>query len=473
MAHRPVPALTNISPPAGVAPTALVLGGGLAGIAAALQLAESGWNVTLVEARASLGGRVFSFRDPGSSREVDNGQHVIVGACSNLIAFLERLGVMENWHLQKRLDVPVYDRAGRLGRLSGIPLPAPGHLLLALLRYPHIGVADKLRAVRGLVAAWRIDRSTPELDDITFHAWLRERGQTERSILNLWNVLIEGTLNDDIRDVSAAMGLMIIQEGLLRGRHNANVGYPCVPLSDAIDRPAARKLDELGVSRLTGRTVRQINTNPDLSVRSVTVNDGDEIVADVYISALPFWILPGIIPDNLVNQKPFSTITGLRTSPIVNVHLLYDRHVMDEEFCYIIGSPLQWIFNHSAIRQDTSTPEQALTVSISAAWSHIDNQRAEIVETIAAEMRDTFPGAARAELKNAVVVKQRNATFRCTPGAGSLRPGPTTASPNLFLAGEWTDTGWPSTMEGAVISGYNAVAAVMSFCGSEYEPSGV
>ena len=231
--------MTNISLSASVAPNALVLGGGLAGIAAALQLAELGWNVTLVEARASLGGRAFSYRDPDSSREVDNGQHVIVGACSNLIEFLERLGVIENWHLQNRLDVPVYNRAGRLGRLSGIPLPAPGHLLLALLRYPHIGTADKLRAVRGLVAAWRIDRSTPGLDEMTFHAWLRERGQTERSIRNLWNVLIEGTLNDDIRDVSAAMGLMIIQEGLLRGRHDANVGYPRVPLNDAIGRPAA------------------------------------------------------------------------------------------------------------------------------------------------------------------------------------------------------------------------------------------
>ena len=465
--------MTNISLSAGVAPTTLVLGGGLAGIAAALQLAELGWNVTLVEARASLGGRAFSYRDPDSSRDVDNGQHVIVGACSNLIEFLERLGVIENWHLQNRLDVPVYNRAGRLGRLSGIPLPAPGHLLLALLRYPHIGTADKLRAVRGLVAAWRIDRSTPGLDEMTFHAWLRERRQTERSIRNLWNVLIEGTLNDDIRDVSAAMGLMIIQEGLLRGRHDANVGYPRVPLNDAIGRPAARKLDKLGVRQVTGHTVRQINTNPDLSVRSVTVNDGDEIVADIYISALPFWILPGIIPDNLADQKPFSTITGLRTSPIVNVHLLYDRHVMDEDFCYIVDSPLQWVFNDSAIRRDASAQEQALTVSISAAWNHIDNQRADIVETIAAEMRETFPGAARAELKNAVVVKQRNATFRCTPGAGSLRPGPTTASPNLFLAGEWTDTGWPSTMEGAVISGYNAVAAIMSLCGFEYEPSGV
>ncbi len=465
--------MTNISLSASVAPNALVLGGGLAGIAAALQLAELGWNVTLVEARASLGGRAFSYRDPDSSREVDNGQHVIVGACSNLIEFLERLGVIENWHLQNRLDVPVYNRAGRLGRLSGIPLPAPGHLLLALLRYPHIGTADKLRAVRGLVAAWRIDRSTPGLDEMTFHAWLRERGQTERSIRNLWNVLIEGTLNDDIRDVSAAMGLMIIQEGLLRGRHDANVGYPRVPLNDAIGRPAARELDKLGVRQVTGRTVRQINTNPDLSVRSVTVNDGDEIVADIYISALPFWILPGIIPDNLADQKPFSTITGLRTSPIVNVHLLYDRHVMDEDFCYIVDSPLQWVFNDSAIRRDASAQEQALTVSISAAWNHIDNLRADIVETIAAEMRETFPGAARAELKNAVVVKQRNATFRCTPGAGSLRPGPTTASPNLFLAGEWTDTGWPSTMEGAVISGYNAVAVIMSLCGFEYEPSGV
>ena len=160
-------------------------------------------------------------------------------------------------------------------------------------------------------------------------------------------------------------------------------------------------------------------------------------------------------------------MTGLQSSPIVNVHLEYDRPVMEGEFCYFLDNPLQWVFNASLIRSgNQSRGGQSLTVSISAAWEHIDLPRPNLMNSIAKEMRAAFPKARDAQLLKSTVVKQRNATFRCTPGAQRLRPGPVTASPNLFLAGEWTDTGWPSTMEGAIISGYNAAAAVMSRFGS-------
>ena len=460
---------------------ALVIGGGIAGIAAAARLAEAGWSVTLLEARNALGGRVFSFRHPRTGRILDNGQHVIVGACRNLIAFLKRIDAWQHWRLQPRLDVAVSSRAGRYGRLYGMAAPAPAHLLASFLAYPHLGIRDKAGAVRGLLASMRANRCAAGLEDSTFYQWLRAHGQSERAVNNLWNVLIEGTLNDNVRAVSAAMGLMIVQEGLLRGRHDANVGYPTVPLSDALGNPARRYLEGQGVRALTGCAARAIDAGGDGRVQGVAAGDGRRLTADAYISAVPFWILPNILPPSLAAAQPFAGLGGLETAPIINIHLCYDRPALAGDFRYFVDSPLQWVFNNSAICGDRHNPsgrqtaggpidsrqsegQQWLTVSISAAWDYIDCRRDDLARRIAAEMRAVLPAAGDAVLLDAVVVKQRHATFRCTPGAARRRPGPGTASPNLFLAGEWTDTGWPSTMESAVISGYNAAnAALESF----------
>ena len=472
--------MTTRHPSRGNSPTAIVLGGGLAGIAASARLAEAGWDVTLLEARKSLGGRAFSFRDPGDFRDpdgdeddIDNGQHVIVGACRNLIDFLTQIGIWDSWRLQSRLDVAIYDRGGRLGRLYGVNLRPPAHLLPAFLTYPHLGLWDKMRAIRGLIAAMFARRNDANVENITFYHWLRAHGQSERTIYNLWNVLIEGTLNDNIRDVSAAMGLLIVQDGLLDGRQDANIGYPKVALGDAIGEPARRHLESLGVHLWLGCPVRRINADGENAVSSITIGNGQTLSADAYVSALPFWVLPNLLPESLLALEPFPSLLTLQTSPIVNVHLQYDTPVMSRDFCYFVDSPLQWVFNRSVIRGQThDDTSQFLTVSISAAWEYIDTDRSELAATIAAEIRRAFPSARHATLLRATVVKQPNATFRCTPGANRLRPGPVTPAPNLFLAGEWTRTGWPSTMESAVISGYNAAAAVIASASPHEDPFG-
>ena len=447
--------------------SALVIGGGLAGIAAAGRLAESGWRVTLLEARTSLGGRAFSFVDPGSGNELDNGQHVIVGACHNLIAFFGRIGVGDLWHVQPRLNVDVYDRTGRRGKLYGFGGPAPAHLLAGFVTYRHLSLGDKFRAIRGVIAAIMDNRHAPEMDTTSFYDWLRAHGQSERCIDNLWNVIIEGTLNDDIRDVSAAMGLMIIQDGLLKGRREINLGYPKAPLGQAVGMPTEAYLSKLGVHTNLRCPAHAIEADADGMVQRVMAGGDRVFSADAYVSAVPFWILPSLIPEDLARKAPFDSLTGLQASPIVNVHLEYDRAVMEGDFCYFLDNPLQWVFNDSLIKGNHLRQDgQRLAVSISAAWDYIDLPRAAVASRISDEMRAAFPEARNAQLVNLTVVKQRNSTFRCTPGAQRFRPGPLTASPNLFLAGEWTDTGWPSTMEGAIISGYNAAAAVMSRFGA-------
>ena len=444
-------------------PSVLVIGGGLAGIAASLRLAQAGWQVTLLEARRELGGRVFSFESPVDGRRLDNGQHVIVGACRTLLQFLEEIGARRLWHLQRRLDVAVYDASGRRGMLYGVALPSPLYLLPAFVGYPHLGWMDKAKAVRALFSIMLTDRENPELEDMTFHQWLRQRGQSERVMSNLWNVLIEGTLNDNIRDVSAAMGLMVVQDGLLAGSNTANVGYPTVPLSDALANPARSRLQELGVRIITGCPVRRMLTRCGGQVDGIVAGDDRVMCADAYVSAVPFWTLNSILPAPLAHGRLSDQLSNLRTSPIVNVHLLYDRQVMTGDFCYFLDSPLQWVFNSTRIFGPAGVDgSQSLSVSISAAWDFIHRDRSELAEMIAAEMSAAFPNARDARLLDATVVKQPNATIRCIPGSGHHRPGPVTDLPNLFLAGEWTDTGWPSTMEGAVISGYNAAEAVMS-----------
>lgn len=445
--------------------SAIIIGGGLAGIAAAIRLAESGWSVTLLEARRTLGGRVFSFDDPaGNGNALDNGQHVIVGACRTFIEFLQHIGAWQYWQLQPQLDAPIYDRSGRRGRLYGVNLPAPAHLLPAFIAYPHLSSMDKLRAVRGLLAAMRTRRCDPALEQISFYQWLRGKGQSERAIRNLWQVLIEGTLNDKVAAVSAAMGLMIVQDGLLEARGAANIGYPTVPLQDAVGRPAQRFLQARGVRILTGCPARRIAIDAaDGMVCGVSAGNGMMLSADAYISAAPFWTLPGLLPATLAARAPFAGIARLESAPIVNIHLRYDRVLMSDDFCYFVDSPLQWVFNRSAIHGAAAgSGGQELTVSISAAWEYIDCDRAELAARTDAEVRRVFPGAASAILCAASVVKQRKATLRCRPGAAAGRPGPVTPAPNLFLAGEWTATGWPSTMESAIISGYNAAAAALS-----------
>lgn len=441
----------------------LVFGGGLSGIAASAKLAESGWQVTLVEARSTLGGRVFSFRDRQSGLLLDNGQHVVVGACRNLLAFLETIGARHLWHLQPHLNVAVFDQQQRLGRLYGVGAPAPFHLLPAFLSYPHLSWLDKMKAVRCIVSILLTNRGQADLENTTFYDWLRARNQPERVIANLWNVLVEGTLNDNIKDVSASMGLMIVQDGLLARNNAANVGYPTAPLMAALIKPAHAYLEHLGVAIVVGTPVRCINADSDGVVQSLTVKDGTTMRADAYVSAVPFWTLPHMLPSSLAESASLQRLSGLQTSPIVNVHLRYDRAVMERDFCYFLDSPLQWVFNSTGIYGDESAgPVQSLSVSVSAAWDYIDVHRSDFARTIADEMVHAFPKARPATLLDAVVVKQPNATFRCTPGANRFRPGPHTDSPNLFLAGEWTNTGWPSTMESAVISGYNAADAVMS-----------
>lgn len=462
-------------PPQNTNVDVVVLGGGIAGISTAVHLLSQGYTVTLVESRQFLGGRAFSFSDGQTGIAVDNGQHVIVGACTHFIELLHRLGIWDRWLLQPHMRIRVLDRNMKKGSLSTSFLPSPFHLLPSFLAYAHLSLGDKVRIVWALICAKSTDRHQPHLEDTTFHQWLKEHGQSDRAIHNFWTLVMLPILNDRVETVSATMGLMVIQEGMLQDYHSADMGYATRDLNAALGEPAKEYLQGQGCNIIFGCSVRKLILNSG-RVTGIELASGETVTGQVFVSALPFSHLLAILPPKTAEMPVFQNLKGLKTSPIVNVHIWYDRPVMEGDFCAFVDSPLQWVFNRTAFIQDASsaagnarhevsegTPSQGqyICISHSGAWKYIEWSREDLIKEFVYEMRRVFPSARDAQVQRAIVVKQRNATFRCLPGANELRPNSQTPIPNLFLAGAWTNTGWPSTMEGAARSGYNATKAVM------------
>jgi hydroxysqualene dehydroxylase len=423
----------------------VVCGGGLAGVAAACEAAGRGAEVTLVERRPFLGGRAFSFTDAASGREIDNGQHVYLGCCTAYIGLLRLLGTLGDTSLQRRLEAPVRDRDGRRGSLWAAPLPAPLHLGASFAAYPHLSRREKAAALRALAALGALRRRAREaLDEVSFADWLRDHGQGERAIGRFWDLIVLPTCNDRSDRVSASLGVFVFQEALLRRAGGSAIGWSRVGLTRLVDPAARRHLAARGGTVLSGRAV----TAADPS--GVTLGDGTRIPADGVVLALPPARATAVAPEALAADP------GLGSSPIVNVHLWFDRPVMEDRFTAVLDSPAQWIFNRDAMGSEGGGEGHHLAVSISGAREEAEVPRADLARRIEDEVRTLLPGTRDAALVESAVVKEPNATFAAAPGQAARRPGTATALPGLALAGAWTDTGWPATMEGAVRSGIAA-----------------
>ena len=426
------------------APRVVVCGGGLAGIAAACEAAGRGAVVTLVERRPFLGGKAFSFTDRDSGREVDNGQHVFLGCCPAYIGLLRLLGTLAHTTLQARLDTPVRDRAGRRGRLRAARLPAPLHLGPSFAAYPLLSPRERARALPALAALAALRPAARDaLDAHSFGDWLADRGQGERAIARFWDLIVLPTCNDRSDRVSAALAAFVFHEGFLRTTRGSAIGWSRVGLTRLVD-PAARDfLGAHGGRVLTGRAVAAAGPT------GVTLADGEPIPADAVVLALPPGRAHEVCPDAVAAP------TGIESSPIVNVHLWYDRPVMDEPFTAVVDSPVQWIFNRTAMG-DHADGAHHLAISISGAREEIAVPRPELARAMRTELEHLLPEARRAELLASAVVKEPQATFAARPGQAAHRPGTATPLKRVALAGAWTATGWPATMEGAVRSGIRA-----------------
>ncbi|MBI4233689.1 MAG: FAD-dependent oxidoreductase [Chloroflexi bacterium] len=438
-----------------------MIGGGLAGLAAACSLLDSGYRVTLIEKRPFLGGRAYSFVDAETGQEVDNGQHVFLGCCTAYIAFLRRLGVLERTVLQRRLRVPVLSPQGKRGALTAAPiLPAPFHLLPPFLVYPHLSLAEKLLAARALLRIWLTDRGRHReaLESMTFLEWLKSQRQGPRAIAHFWNLIILPTLNDRVDAVSAFMAFMVFQDGLLRGRNSGAIGYARVGLTSLVSDAAAASIKRGGGSLLLDRGVVRLQEENG-RVAGAQLAGGELVRGDLFVSAVPWDTLPKLLPPTWADHPFFAQAGTLSASPIVGIHVWYDRPVMDLELAAFVDSPVQWVFNKSRILGLHETG-QYLCVSLSGAREHASASKEELRQLFIPELARLFPKARDARVERFIVVKQLAATFRSLPGVEAHRPTQATPIPNLFLAGEWTRTDWPSTMESAVRSGLLAAQAV-------------
>lgn len=440
---------------------AVVVGGGLAGITAALALADAGVRVTLLEGRPRLGGLAFSFQR--GDLTVDNGQHVYLRCCTAYRWFLDRIDGASLAPLQDRLDVPVLDAEAkpgrRLGRIGRTALPVPLHLAKSLATYPHLSLAERARVGRAALALKALDLADPALDAQNFGSWLAAHGQSSRAVEALWDLVGVATLNAVAGDASLGLAAMVFKTGLLSDPGAADIGWARVPLGELHDTLARKALDSAGVRTEVRTRVTSIST--DENGRWGVQVPGETLEADAVVLAVPQREAHDLLPEGALDAP--EQLLEIGTAPILNIHVVYDRKVLARPFFAALGSPVQWVFDRteaSGLREG-----QYLALSQSAAQDEIDEPVAVLRERYLPELERLLPGARDAHVQDFFVTRERTATFAPTPGVGRLRPGARTKAPGLYLAGAWTATGWPATMESAVRSGVSAAGVALGALG--------
>ena len=440
--------------PASEPRTVTVVGGGLAGIAAACALADAGYRVQLLDRRPYLGGRASSYQHPGASEVIDNCQHVLIGRCTSLIDLYRRLGVLDaiRWYDRFTFLTP----GGRPTLLEPGSLPAPLHSSLSFLRAPAFSPGDKLAIARGL-AAFMPGLPPDTTEDFAY--WLHRHGQTQRAIDRLWRPVLVSALNEDLDRVSVHYAAKVFRESFLLSPESGRMGIPSIPLSELYSA-AIGYIESRGGKVSLRAGVESIA--PSGGGWLVTAA-GQTIASDAVILALSFEAMAGLLP-TLPDAPGKAGLAGklaqFEHSPITGIHLWFDREITELDHAVLLDTTIQWMFNKSRLQPAHRGAEGSyLELVVSASRSLVPMQRQAIIDLALRELALFFPAAAQAKLLKAAVIKEVRATYSIRPGLDPFRPGPGSPWPGVFLAGDWTATGWPATMEGAVRSGYRAAAA--------------
>jgi squalene-associated FAD-dependent desaturase len=444
----------------------IVIGGGLAGLAAGAALAESGWRVRLFEQRPFLGGRATSYVLP-DGEHVDNCQHVTLGCCTNLTDFYQRVGSADKIKFFDRLFF--LDPQGRRGEMRAGILPAPFHMTGSFAKFAPLTLRDKLSIARAMLDILRAKGKPRDLDapsGISMLEWLSRRGQTQGAIDRFWRVVLVSALDEELDRTDARFGVDVFWKAFLSNRAGYRMGVPAVPLANLYDG-CKSEIEKRGGEVTLRAPVRGLKIENG-EIAGVRFDDAKEETADAYIFAVPHTALAELLPESVKQSDPYlSNLDKINVSPITGVHLWFDRHVMKEPFVTLLDTTTQWIFNKSALYADsnaagkTAAGEQYLQLVISASYDLLQKSRQEIIDLCLQEVRHALPAAREAQLLKATVIKEAAATFSPEPGVDRFRPKQESSVRKLFLAGDWTATGWPATMEGAVRSGYLAAEAVL------------
>jgi len=438
------------------AKTVAIAGGGLAGLAAGCALADAGFRITLFERRPYLGGRASSYQHPGTGEVVDNCQHVLLGCCTNLLEFYRRTGVEEKIRWYERLTF--LEPGGRESIIGPSRLPAPLHTAPAFLRAPCLTFPDKLAIGRAMVA---LAPSAPADRGESFLDWLKRHGQTAQAIERFWKTILVSALNEDLDRVSVPYAAQVVRESFLKSAAAGRMGIPTVPLSELYSAAGEYIRARGGV--IQQRAGVESFRGQDGGVNVVT--NGEAQNFDYLIVAVPFDVLERMLGDAPAEDEVGSSLAvalgKFEASPITGIHLWFDREISELDHAVLLDRTIQWMFHKSRIlesREKGSGSYVELVVSCSR--SLVEKSKNEIVEMAVKELKEFFPEARDATLVKSTVIKEMHATYSPAPGVDQFQPKPTTAWPRVFLAGDYTATGWPATMEGAVRSGYLAAEAL-------------
>ena len=431
----------------------LIIGGGFAGLAAGVALTEAGKRVCLLEQKPHLGGRARSFRDPTTGSVVDNGQHLFMGCYHSTIHFLTTLGTLDRLHFQLDLAVPFLDRDGRLSRLDCPDWAAPWHLLLGVLRSGSFSFGQKVEVLRLGKDLRNAGRKSAPAADESVTTWLGRRGQSEGLQHNFWDLLCIAAMNEDPRIASAQLFERVLRLALFSSPADSRLGIARVGLSDCYTAAAAAYIKARGGCVQTGRGVKQLLIAEGVC-RGVDLGSGEKIEGVPVIAAVPWHQLAAVLPGDLLRTEPFfAAALALRPAPIISINLWFDAPITDLEFVGLRGTTIQWLFDKSRI---LSADDHYVSLVLSGAHEHVSRSKEELLAIALRELGEMLPAVRKVKLLHALVIKERYATFSPSPEAEPLRPPARTPIRGLFLAGDWTATGLPATIEGAVQSGYTA-----------------
>jgi zeta-carotene desaturase len=434
-----------------------IVGGGLAGLAAACALADHGLQVTLFERRPYLGGRASSYQHPGTGEVVDNCQHVLLGCCTNLINFYERLGVQDKIRWFDRLTF--LEPGGRASLFEPNALPAPFHTSASFLRAACFTLRDKLAIARAMTA---LIPGMPPDNGQSFLDWLRSHGQTSGAIERFWKPVLVSALNDEVERVSVPYAAQVMRESFLKSPAAGRMGVPMVPLTELYG-VGQSYIEARGGAVRYRAGVESFSPEPSAMQLSTGNGNGNEKF-DYAIFAVPFDALSRILPQTSASEPLRQALARFSTSPITGIHLWFDRQITDLAHAVLLDRTIQWMFHKSKLLNREAEGSYVELV-VSSSKSLVEKSRGEIIDLAVKELGEFFPDARAAKLVKSTVIKEVHATYAPEPGVDLYRPRPETAWPRIFLAGDWTATGWPATMEGAVRSGYAAAECVARAAG--------
>jgi zeta-carotene desaturase len=435
-----------------------IVGGGIAGLSAACALAGAGFQVTVFERRPFVGGRASSYEHPGTGETVDNCQHVLLGCCTNLLDFYRRIGVSDKIRWFDTLTF--IEPGGRRSEIAPSFLPAPLHTAPSFLKARSLSITDKLGIARAMFA---LMGPVPPDSSKSFSDWLHEHHQTQRAIDRFWKVVLISAINEDLDRISVRYGAQVFRESFLKSADAGEMGVPIVPLSD-LYASAIGYIEQRGGRVLLRNSIEGVVPNPE---QVVLQGAGTSESFDYAILAVPYYALGKLLPaqngTGSLSMTLRQQLDRFESSPITGIHLWFDHEITELPHAVLLDRTVQWMFQKSKLqpqRQHENPQGSYVELVVSSSKSLVEMGRQEIIDLALRELTDFFPAVKTATLLKATVVKEIHATYSALPGSDSYRPTSRSPWPRIFLAGDWTATGWPATMEGAVRSGYNAAQAL-------------